>query len=71
MINTNALKVLTCECGTKVCFECGAEAHPEKTCAEIMDETYKDYAKKKYVQLCKNCKSRVEKDEGCNHMVCP
>jgi len=36
-----------------------------------LDEEYQKYAKGRDVTLCPECKSRVEKDTGCNHMTCP
>lgn len=62
---------LRCECGMEMCFNCSNEYHNGKTCAEMIDIVYKEYAKKVDIQFCPNCKSYVEKDNaGCNHMRC-
>jgi len=38
---------------------------------QALEEEYKAYATRRDLQFCPECKSRVEKMEGCNHMTCP
>lgn len=70
MIGQPGSSYLRCPCGMEICFDCCNEYHPRKTCEEMIDEIYKEYAKKVDIQLCPKCKSRVEKDAGCNHIRC-
>lgn len=70
MIGEPDSSFLKCECGQEICFDCCNEYHPEKTCEEMIDLIYKEYAKQVDIQLCRSCKSRVEKDDGCNHIRC-
>jgi len=67
--NENDEKV-ECECGQELCFKCSNEYHPGKTCDQIMDDVYKEYAKSVDLQKCPKCGTGVEKEEGCNHMKC-
>jgi len=59
-----------CDCGTKVCFDCGGEWETGHRCKGNPDSLYKYWAKNKNIQQCPKCKIRIEKDEGCNHMTC-
>jgi len=61
---------LVCECKTKICFSCGNQYHTFKSCETIINSVYEKYAKEKHVQGCPQCKSRIEKNGGCNHMTC-
>ena len=61
---------LVCECGMRICFRCGNEYHFGKSCERIINYTYQKYAKDQNVQPCPQCKSRIEKAGGCNHMTC-
>lgn len=70
VIGKEGSKKVTCECGTQICFECRNAYHPNKTCEQALDASYKDYLKKNNVQRCPKCKSGVEKIDGCNHMTC-
>jgi len=63
-------KFVVCECGTKICFTCRNEYHPNQNCDDMLDAAYKDYLKSKDVQRCPKCKFGVEKIDGCNHMTC-
>lgn len=58
------------ECGMAVCFVCGEKWHPDKTCEEAIDQSYKTWAQGKPVQQCPQCRRRVEKEDGCNHVAC-
>lgn len=61
---------LVCECKMKICFSCGNEYHRFKSCEAVINGVYQKYAKEKHVQACPQCKSRIEKTGGCNHMTC-
>lgn len=61
---------LVCECGFHMCFKCGEAWHPKVSCKKNYDKLYSSWANGKRIQRCPNCKIRIEKDEGCNHMTC-
>lgn len=65
-------------CRTHVCVGCKDIYHAGKTCEEhriwksTNNEDYKqseDY-KQKYAKKCPNCKTHIEKIEGCDHITC-
>ena len=64
------------ECKTRICVLCGRAEHRKKwlffkkTCEDDVNEDYENWSKGKAVQNCPQCKARVEKDDGCNHMTC-
>lgn len=70
MIGKKGCKKVVCECGMQICFDCRNEYHPNRTCEQMMDNTYKNYLAQNDVQKCPRCKSRVEKIDGCNHVAC-
>lgn len=62
---------VVCDCGTEVCFTCGAQWHGRLKCNEAMDKEFFAWASKSgNVSNCPKCKVRVQKTEGCNHMTC-
>ena len=68
--NQKGSEKIACECGQQMCIKCANEYHPGRTCEQMIDVTYKEYAKQADLQTCSQCKSSVEKDQGCNHMKC-
>ena len=64
-------KKITCNlCQQEMCFTCRNMWHPGRTCEEALDSDFKEYQKKILVKKCPKCQSRIEKNEGCNHMTC-
>ena len=67
---------LICDCGLKICIKCGREWHGKRfyifniSCEEFINKEYEAWAQGKPVQSCPNCQTRVEKEEGCNHITC-
>ena len=59
-----------CKCGQLMCFNCMNPWHEGRDCESAIDQEYKKYADKGKVKNCPKCKSRIEKNEGCNHMHC-
>jgi hypothetical protein len=71
MRGSDANPRLTCPiCRHQMCFKCGSDWHPKKSCEQVIDSTYEEWVKGREVQLCPQCKRRIEKVEGCNHMTC-
>lgn len=69
--------VATCECGQRICWRCGNEAHAPCTCKQVKDWSMIDpnaVLEDKWVnentKPCPKCKVPIQKDGGCNHMVC-
>jgi len=59
-----------CKCGQVMCFNCMNPWHEGKDCESAIDNEYKRYAEKGKVKNCPKCNSRIEKNEGCNHIHC-
>ncbi|CAD6441535.1 58b70620-cdf0-46e4-89e1-1cdae8c87a01 [Sclerotinia trifoliorum] len=73
---TKTMHFNTCiECCTVICTYCHKQ-HENKTCAEYEDEISGNYEatlekmKKMGIKECPNCKTHIEKTNGCNHIVC-
>ena len=66
-------KVQCPECSTWVCFLCREEWHGEGTsCEANLDKQLQGWAiaNKDSVSVCPMCRTRIEKNKGCNHMTC-
>uniref|UniRef100_A0A7S2IJU9 RBR-type E3 ubiquitin transferase n=1 Tax=Helicotheca tamesis TaxID=374047 RepID=A0A7S2IJU9_9STRA len=70
-------KVSCSDCDTMFCFKCGEEPHSPMTCHDLI--RWKDKCKDEsetakwitvYTKVCPKCKTRIEKNGGCNHMTC-
>lgn len=59
-----------CKCGQQMCFQCGNPWHMGMTCEEAIDKDYEQYEQRVTVKRCPRCLSKIEKNEGCNHMTC-
>lgn len=67
-------------CGTKMCIHHQVRWHEGDTCREYdyrMDGTQKkkeekasEATKKKTTKACPSCQAPIEKNDGCDHMVC-
>mmetsp|Transcript_4443 Transcript_4443/g.5437 ORF Transcript_4443/g.5437 Transcript_4443/m.5437 type:complete len:602 (-) Transcript_4443:808-2613(-) len=70
--------VATCDkCTTCFCLKCGSEPHPPLTCRDL--DTWKEKCENESetanwilanTKPCPKCRSRIEKNQGCNHMTC-
>jgi ariadne-1 len=67
----------TCTCGTEFCMVCGSEPHAPATCKDLAkwDEKCKNESETANwilanTKSCPKCVSRIEKNQGCNHMTC-
>ncbi len=66
-----------CAAGHAFCFKCGAAPHDPVTCAVFRewegresDPTADDAWLAAFTKPCPNCKTAIQKGEGCNHMTC-
>jgi len=64
-------------CFTDFCIKCGEEPHAPLTCTSL--ETWKEKCENESetanwilanTKACPKCRSRIEKNQGCNHMTC-
>lgn len=68
-----------CNCGTITCLKCGDVGHEPLNCDMFtewnedlqnkLDSLNSDW-KKKNTKKCPNCKTDIEKNQGCMHMTC-
>lgn len=70
-------KSVACRDGHEFCFECGAPPHFNLACERaaewraIVDEEHRSAAWiNEFTKQCPQCRTRIQKSEGCNHMVC-
>lgn len=66
-----------CTCGHHFCFRCGEEAHAPASCQQMAQWTEKCMNESETAnwilantRKCPNCGTRIEKNQGCNHMNC-
>ncbi|KAL4506736.1 hypothetical protein ABPG72_001157 [Tetrahymena utriculariae] len=57
-------------CQTEICVKCFSQWHPRVSCSQNMEKNIQKYIEKNVVQLCPNCKIKIEKMTGCNHITC-
>eukprot|EP00591_Stephanopyxis_turris_P002873 CAMPEP_0195523328 /NCGR_PEP_ID=MMETSP0794_2-20130614/22352_1 /TAXON_ID=515487 /ORGANISM="Stephanopyxis turris, Strain CCMP 815" /LENGTH=566 /DNA_ID=CAMNT_0040653301 /DNA_START=138 /DNA_END=1838 /DNA_ORIENTATION=+ len=69
--------IADCDCGTRFCLRCGEEPHAPASCGELT--LWKEKCKNESetanwilanTKPCPKCSSRIEKNQGCNHMSC-
>eukprot|EP00475_Leptophrys_vorax_P029671 TRINITY_DN437_c0_g1_i8.p1 TRINITY_DN437_c0_g1~~TRINITY_DN437_c0_g1_i8.p1 ORF type:complete len:417 (-),score=97.55 TRINITY_DN437_c0_g1_i8:56-1306(-) len=64
------------KCGHERCLKCGTEPyHKGKSCQEVLEETdetklNQDLFKRLNYRICPQCKTPIEKIDGCNKMLC-
>lgn len=75
---TSHQKEIECECNTVFCFTCCKEGHRPCTCEMIDIWEKKNKSESENVKWltanakqCPNCQKYIEKNQGCNHMICP
>ena len=75
---TGATGAVRCDCGARFCFRCAEATHAPLSCA--MHAKWTEKCKKEATtaewmlentKKCPECHVRIEKNQGCNHMVCP
>lgn len=65
-------KRLICNvCSCNFCYYCTEEwLEDHKKCKGVVDYQLDEWSRKNNVKHCPNCKRRVQKMEGCDHMTC-
>lgn len=73
----SGITTIHCDCGYPFCFRCGEEAHDPCSCqqlaewqAKCMNESETANWILANTKKCPNCNTRIEKNQGCNHMNC-
>ena len=66
-----------CKCGYDLCFSCLEEYHAPATCKQVEEWNFKCLKESDNAQWivtntkkCPKCFTRIERNHGCNHMVC-
>ena len=71
--NTEEIKLTCPKCSTEVCFKCRDTWHgADVTCEAAMKKHLEGWAdeNKDNVSFCPLCRTKIEKNQGCNHMTC-
>ena len=75
---TGATGAVKCDCGARFCFRCAEPTHAPLSCAMLAKWTEKCKQEAttaewmlENTKKCPECHVRIEKNQGCNHMVCP
>jgi ariadne-1 len=70
-------KTVICSCGYKFCFKCNEEPHAPASCQQVAswkikcrDESETAHWILANTRQCPKCNVRIEKNQGCNHMIC-
>jgi ariadne-1 len=73
----SGIGTVRCQCGMPFCFRCGEEAHAPASCEQLMSWHEKCHNESEtanwilaHTKKCPACKTRIEKNHGCNHMNC-
>jgi ariadne-1 len=73
----SGVTTVRCACNYTFCFKCGEEAHDPCSCAQLSDWNEKCMNESETAnwilantRKCPQCTTRIEKNQGCNHMTC-
>mmetsp|Transcript_59804 Transcript_59804/g.107614 ORF Transcript_59804/g.107614 Transcript_59804/m.107614 type:complete len:528 (+) Transcript_59804:174-1757(+) len=68
---------IRCNCNYSWCWACGEEAHRPASCKTVVQWNVKNSAESENIswirantKKCPKCHKPIEKNQGCNHMVC-
>ena len=77
MVLTLECQRVRCTCNNPFCFRCGSEAHDPCTCQQLQTWNLKCQDESETAnwilantKKCPECMTRIEKNQGCNHMTC-
>jgi ariadne-1 len=73
----SGITTVRCLCNFPFCFRCGQEAHDPSTCAQLatwQEKCQNESETANWIlantKKCPKCQTRIEKNQGCNHMSC-
>mmetsp|Transcript_26231 Transcript_26231/g.25078 ORF Transcript_26231/g.25078 Transcript_26231/m.25078 type:complete len:353 (-) Transcript_26231:167-1225(-) len=73
----SGVTTVNCTCTNPFCFRCGEEAHDPCSCAQLSEWKLKCVNESETAnwilantKKCPKCTTRIEKNQGCNHMNC-
>jgi ariadne-1 len=73
----NGVSTIHCSCGQLYCFKCGEDAHEPCSCSQLSEWQAKCANESETAnwilantRKCPACQTRIEKNQGCNHMSC-
>lgn len=73
----SGISCINCSCGNPFCFRCGEESHTPCSCAQLaewMTKCSNESETANWIlantKKCPNCNTRIEKNQGCNHINC-
>lgn len=73
----SGITTVRCSCTYPFCFRCGEEAHDPCSCRQLVEWNEKCMNESETAnwilantRKCPNCMTRIEKNQGCNHMAC-
>ena len=69
LLKENTNNFVQCQEGHKYCFNCVNEWHPNSQC-DISDKNFKIIEDNHVIKKCPKCNYYIDKDKGCNHIVC-
>lgn len=73
----SGITTVRCLCNFPFCFRCGQEAHDPSTCSQLaswQEKCNNESETANWIlantKKCPKCQTRIEKNQGCNHMNC-
>ncbi|CAD8060961.1 unnamed protein product [Paramecium primaurelia] len=61
---------IKCICGQFICNKCNRKFHITQSCKDQLDQDLMETAKKFKILKCNQCRSLIQKNDGCNHIIC-
>ena len=73
-IYLKSLEIFKCDvCNFSYCTKCLTPTHEGFTCQQskkLREELSEEEMEKLGIKICSNCKARIQKNGGCNHLTC-
>ncbi|CAK73143.1 unnamed protein product (macronuclear) [Paramecium tetraurelia] len=70
IVRKSKKKTLKCSCGQLICNNCNMKVHSNQPCKDQLDQDIIKSLKKFKIKKCNNCGSLIQKNDGCNQMIC-